>query len=109
MTVPVVNVTINNYNLTMKCLPNKNNKWIRKNNVLPSRAQGANTSKLTIFNLKPEDSGDYQCVMSNTTGTINSNYSTVSITGKRKVIYLLASFNQVFNCSISTNNFRATK
>ena len=92
MTVPVVNLTINNYNLTMKCLPNKNNfnyKWIRKNNVLPSRAQGVNTSKLTIFNLKPEDSGDYQCVMSNTTGTISSNYSTVIITGKREVIYLL--------------------
>ena len=85
MTVSVVKLTINNYNLTMKCLPNKNNfnyKWMRKNDVLPSRAKGVNTSQLTIINLKPEDSGDYQCVMSNSTGTISSNYSTVSITGK---------------------------
>ena len=76
----------------MKCLPNNyttnendfNYKWIRKNNTLPSRAQGVNTSQLTIVNLKPDDSGDYQCVMSNSTGTISSNFSTVSITGKSR-------------------------
>ena len=84
MTDPVVNLTVNNYNLTMKCLPNKNNftyKWIKKNEVLPSRAQGVNSSQLTIVNLKPEDSGDYQCVMSNNTGTISSNFYTVNIRG----------------------------
>ena len=82
---PVINLTVNNYDLTIKCLPNKDNfsyKWIKKNDVLPSRAQGVNTSQLTIVNLKPEDSGDYQCVMSNSTGTISSNFSTVNITGK---------------------------
>ena len=85
MTDPVVNLTVNNYNLTMKCLPDQDNfnyKWIKKNNMLPPRAQGANTSQLTIVNLKPEDSEDYQCVMSNSTGTISSNFSTVSIRGK---------------------------
>ena len=85
MTVPVVNLTVNDYNLTMKCLPNNNNfkyKWIKKNEALPSRAKGANTSQLTITNLKPEDSGDYQCAMSNSTGTISSSFSTISITGK---------------------------
>ena len=86
MTDPVVNLTINNYNLTMKCLPDNskfNYKWIKKNEVLPSRVQRANTSHLTIVNLKPEDSGDYQCVMSNSTGTIGSNFSTVHIIGKK--------------------------
>ena len=85
MTDPVVNLTVNNYNLTMKCLPNKKNftyKWIKKNDALPSRAQGVNSSQLVIVNLKPEDSGDYQCVMSNNTGTISSNFSTVSIRGR---------------------------
>ena len=85
MTTPVVKLTINDYMLTMKCLPNLNNfnyKWIRKNNVLPSRAQGVNTPQLTIVNLRPKDSGDYQCVMSNSTSTIRSNFSTINITGK---------------------------
>ena len=85
MTVPIVNLIVNNYNLTMKCLPDKNNfnyKWIKKNDALPLRAQGVNTSQLTIFNLTPEDSGDYQCVMSNSTGTISSNFSTVKVIGK---------------------------
>ena len=83
----VINLTMNNHNLTMKCASNMSNfnyKWIKRNNVLPSRAQGANTSQLTIVNLKPEDSGDYQCVMSNSTGTISSNFSTVNITGKKR-------------------------
>ena len=77
---------MNNYNLTMKCLSSMSNfnyKWIKRNNVLPSRAQGVNTSQLTIVNLKPEDSGDYQCVMSNSTGTISSDLS-VNITGKKR-------------------------
>ena len=85
MTVPVVNLTVNNYNLTMKCLPNKNNfnyKWIKRNDILPSRVQGISTSQMTIVNLQPKDSGDYQCVMSNRTGTISSNFSTLSVTGK---------------------------
>ena len=86
MTDPVVNLTVNNYNLTMKCLPDNskfNYKWIKKNETLPLRAQGANTSQLTIVNLKPEDSGYYQCVMSNSTGTISSNFSTVYVIGKK--------------------------
>ena len=84
---PVVNLTMNNYNLTMKCLTSMSNfnyKWIKKNDVLPSRAQGINTSQLTIVNLKPEDSGDYQCVMSNSTGTISSNFSAIKIMGKTR-------------------------
>ena len=87
MTIPKVNLTVNNYNFTMKCLPNNNNfnyKWIKKNKAFPSRAKGVNTSQLTIFNLRPEDSGDYQSVMSSSTGTISSNFSTISITGRIK-------------------------
>ena len=88
ITNPVVNLTINNYNLTMKCLPNMNNfnyKWMKKNDVLPLRAQGVYSSQLTIVNLKPEDSGDYQCVMSNSTGIISSKFSTINIRGKIEV------------------------
>ena len=84
MPVPPIYLSVNNYNLTMKCLPSKNTfnyKWTKKNDVLPSRARGVNTSQLTIIYLRPEDSGDYQCVMSNNTGTISSNFSTVNIRG----------------------------
>ena len=87
---PVVHLTVNNYNLTMKCSPTKSNfnyKWIKKNDVLPLRAQGINTSQLTIVNLTPEDSGDYQCVMSNSTGTISSSFSTVNIIGKDRQLH----------------------
>ena len=82
MTVPIVNLTINNYNLTMKCLPNNGNfhyKWIKKNSVLPLRTKGKHTSQMTIMNLRHRDSGEYQCVMSNSTGTISSNFTTVKI------------------------------
>ena len=92
MTAPVVYLTVNNYSLTMKCLLDKNNfnyKWIKRNDVLPSRAQGVDTSQLIIVNLKPEDSGDYQCIMSNSTGTISSNFSTVNVRGKNRELISL--------------------
>ena len=82
--MPTNPVTINNYNITMKCVSimrNLNYKWIKRNDVLPSRAQGVNTPQLTIVNLKPEDSGDYKYVVSNSTGTISSNFSTINIRG----------------------------
>ena len=69
----------------MECLPNKVNfkyKWIKKDDFLPPRAQGVNTSQMTIVNLIPKDSGEYQCVMSNHTGTISSNFSILNVQGK---------------------------
>ena len=88
---PVINLTVNNYNLTMKCLPNNDNFnyiWKKRKDIFPWRAQGVNTSQLTIFNLKPEDSGDYQCVMSNNTGTISSNFAAVNVIGKIPMIIM---------------------
>ena len=88
LTDRVVNLTVNNYNLTMKCSPDNDNfnyKWIKKNGTLPLRVWGANTSQLTIVNIKPEDSGDYQCVISNSTGTISSNFSAVRVISKNDI------------------------
>ena len=92
MMEPVVNLTVNNYKLTIKCLPNKDNfnyKWIKRNDVLLPRARGVKSSQLTIVNLKPEDSGDYRCVMSNSTGTISSNFSAIKIKGEKRFSLLL--------------------
>lgn len=83
----------------MKCLFDKDHlhyayTWIKKNDkIVPSRAQGINSSLLTIFSLKPEDTGDYQCVVSNRTGKISSNFSSVDVIGKEH------SFNLIFHVS----------
>jgi len=79
-----IHLKVNNYRLSMKCIPHKkylNYKWERRNNHLPSRAQGAYTSHLVIVNLRPEDAGDYRCVVSNSTGTISSRFYSLVING----------------------------
>ena len=81
-----MNLTVNNFNLTMKCIPDDDHlykyTWIKKNDVLPLRAQGINSSCLTIVNLTPKDSGEYQCVLGNGTGRISSKFSTIKIISK---------------------------
>ena len=79
-----IQLTVNDKKLLMNCLPydvNFNYKWERKNIKLPSTVQGVNSQQLTIFNLKPKDSGEYRCIMSNSTGMIASDYASVSIKG----------------------------
>ena len=58
--------------------------WMKKKDILPSRAQGINSPYLNIINLKPKDSGDYQCIVSNRTGRISSEFSTVNVIGKER-------------------------
>ena len=80
-----LHLMVNDYRLSMKCVPDKDKlkyKWERRSGNLPSRAQGANTSHLNIVNLRPEDAGDYRCVISNSTGTISSKFSSLVINGK---------------------------
>ena len=80
-----VNLLVRNYNLTMRCLPSETDliyKWNRKNTTLPASAVGLNTPRLTIYRLTPEDAGDYQCVLSNISGVISSEFSTLKINGK---------------------------
>ena len=79
-----IQLTVNDRKLLMKCLPydvNFNYKWERKNAKLPSTAQGVNSKQLTITNLKEKDSGEYRCIMINSTGMIASDYTSVIIKG----------------------------
>ena len=79
-----VDLFIRNYNLSMQCLPSDTNlqyKWNRKNASLPASAAGVYTSTLTIYRLKPEDAGDYQCVLSNVSGVIASEFDTLKVNG----------------------------
>ena len=56
-------------------------KWERQNGTLPSRVQGINSSRLTIFNLRAEDAGKYRCIQSNSTGRISSEYRMLTVKG----------------------------
>ena len=79
-----IQLTVNDRKLLMNCLPYDvkfNYKWERKNTKLPSTAHGVNSQQLTITNLKPKDSGEYRCIMSNSTGMIASDYASVIIEG----------------------------
>ena len=79
-----VDLLVRNYNLTMRCLPSDTDlkyKWNRKNASLPASAVGVNTPTMTIYRLTPEDAGDYQCILSNVSGVIASEYDTLTING----------------------------
>ena len=80
----LVKLRVNNYTLQMRCLPNDSRfsyKWERKDMQLPLNAKYVNSEHLVIFNVKPEDSGEYRCTMSNYTGQIASDYVLVTVKG----------------------------
>ena len=81
---PLNNLQTSNQRLSMKCIPDTkgvNYTWEKRYSILPSRAQGVNTSNMIIVNLKPEDSGEYRCIINNSTGRIFSKYESVSVKG----------------------------
>ena len=80
----VINLTTNDFNLSMHCGEYNQDfeyNWERKNRKVPLKAQGKKSHHLTIINLKPVDSGEYRCVMSNSTGRLFSYYSLIVVEG----------------------------
>ena len=78
-----VHLKVNTYNLSMRCTPHEKDfqyLWQKKNSNLPPKAEGVYSSKLAIVNLRPEDSGEYRCIMSNATGRIASSFSKLIVT-----------------------------
>ena len=55
--------------------------WEKRNETLSPYVHGVNSSSLTIFNMIPDDSGEYRCVVTNSTGTIKSEYSKLTVVG----------------------------
>ena len=73
-----VYLNTNTFNLLVKCIPyeaNFNYLWEKRNDDLPARAKGIQSPYMTIVNLTPEDSGEYRCIMSNSTGKIFSDFT----------------------------------
>ena len=80
----LIELTVNNFVLSMRCTSYADGfdyKWEKKNERNISRAQDITSRQLTIANLKPEDSGEYRCIISNSTGVIMSDYSLLTVKG----------------------------
>ena len=78
-------LTSNDFRLSMECVSHGNNyeyKWEKKNQNTIPRSQGTNSRHLIINDLRPADSGEYRCIVSNSTGTIISDYSLLTVEGK---------------------------
>ena len=56
-------------------------RWEKKNEKNISNYQGINSRDLIITDLRPEDSGEYRCIVSNSTGVISSDYSLLTVEG----------------------------
>ena len=86
----LIKLRVNNYRVQMRCLPYDRSfsyKWERENKQLPINTLYINTQHLIINSIKPEDSGEYRCIMSNSTGQIASDYSLVTVKGLICYIY----------------------
>ena len=80
----LINLTDNNFTLSMQCgIYNKDfdYHWEKKDEQIHLRVQGVSSHELNIMNLKPDDSGEYRCAMSNSTGSIFSDYSLITVKG----------------------------
>ena len=80
----LITLTVNDFRLSLRCdIPNGNDfeyRWEKKNGNI-SRSQSINSRDLIITDLKPEDSGEYWCIVSNSTGVISSDYSQLTVEG----------------------------
>ena len=76
-------ISSDNHNVSLSCKTNGTISyiWDRKKGGIPSRSIGKRTSTLTLINVQPRDSGNYQCVATNSYGASLSDYATIIIKG----------------------------
>ena len=80
----LIKLTVNNFRLSMKCISYGDNyvyKWEKKNQRNIPRSRGVNSRHLIINNLRPADSGEYRCIVSNSTGRISSDFTPLTVEG----------------------------
>ena len=95
---------LNNYtNVSLTCETDGlfSYSWERQNGVIPSDSTGMNANTLTFINLQPEDTGNYRCVATNFIWSNESNYATVTISGRYIYLHTKLYKQSYRNCSLS--------
>ena len=80
----LIKLTVNDFRLSMDCISHGDDfeyKWEKKNENNIPRSQNIN-STLIINDLRPADSGEYRCIVSNSTGIIKSDYTLLTVEGE---------------------------
>jgi len=67
--------------LTCKAIGATSYYWERQDDSIPSGATGVYTDTLTIFNLTPENAGNYWCIVSNDSEVDYSNNAEITMFG----------------------------
>ena len=57
--------------------------WKRQDKKLPHSTIGNMTNTLVIIGVRVEDSGNYQCTVSNRYGEVSSDFASLKVTGRK--------------------------
>jgi len=84
----LVSLQNDNSNISLTCEADGASSyyWQRQHGSIPSSATGINTNNLTIVNLQLKDAGYYRCVAINDIGSTESEYATLTLTGKCMIV-----------------------
>ena len=79
----LLSLTSNFTNLSFICEADRASSyyWERQDGSIPASATGVNTSSLTIVSLQLNDAGYYRCVATNGSGSTESKYAKLTLTG----------------------------
>ena len=81
----IVKIKFGNETISLHCIADGEGlsySWKRQDLELPHSATGNTTNTLVISGVREEDSGNYQCTVSNRFGTVSSEYTSLNITGR---------------------------